>query len=594
MIHIKKFTGSIVAVLLIEVIYAQNSAYMEALQPSIDPYKPLFIASNSQPTEMKQNIIIRIDGQGGGGRPQTGPKSNPGPGPNLAPGLGRSPSSDAALPEAAQMRLPIVLARREVTPSKYSSKHIYSMPVQRPSGLDQSGILGVDSKLCISKIANPSSGCDLRQLTVSSDGTRLMTGNGKVGWVATTDGACGAGVKVREYYSAERDDYLYYCNGDGCQVYPDAANYRSTGRTFYTWRCQFDKLLLVVTRQRDKQTSSMTEMYRLPPYFPEDARKSVKPNQIIYALPSYHSQNGSTTNADSEFHPFDPVKHIEKDQLALIEKLRKFGSTLDEYINDFSKSKTTPSQSKEGDQNKKINKDAKKEARKENKAKAVEASKDGPIVNEKKTPKASSSGLSDNWIVKEEKDSTETGQSLTVNMPQSLATFPTNETGPVSLSVTTDDHKWVEVMAKIGEERGVLFVGAVRNNAKNPKTTVSVSGQNAVTLSSSNGHGKVTGRVSVWKALGAILGLSSFSSTAALHSAHSHQWLYKADAVLSNSYFKDTLMRESSQFLSSRDSLGGHNSICIADVVVYSLVASIANPPSNVQVWAKRIKTVVG
>ncbi|CAJ0584922.1 unnamed protein product, partial [Mesorhabditis spiculigera] len=351
------------------------------------------------------------------------------------------------------------------------------------------------------------------------------------------------------------------------------------------------------------KSCAMTDMYKLSPYFSEADRQRVDPIPVLYSLPSYHDspaasgpvENGCASSSG------DHVKDLENAQMALIARLKQQGPSIEKLLQNLRigpkvqpkasttpKSEPKPAAAEEGKE-KKSGKENKKEARKENKAKAVEA-KGGnkPSAQPQKGASAKVDGAT--WIVKEEKPGAEIGQSLAANVDQGVSQFHAQHTGQLSLSMTPEDQPWVQILAKIAEQRGVLFVGAVRNNTATPKSTIAVAGKDTVTLG--NGTYSIVGRISVWKALGALLGVSSFEATDAVHAAHTHQWLLKANQVLENTYFKETLMREASRFLSSRDSLGGHYAASIPDLVVFALISKLQNPPSNVELWRSRIKNI--
>ncbi|CAJ0565239.1 unnamed protein product, partial [Mesorhabditis spiculigera] len=347
------------------------------------------------------------------------------------------------------------------------------------------------------------------------------------------------------------------------------------------------------------KSCAMTDMYKLSPYFSEADRQRVDPIPPA-ELPRFPGGFGSGGKW-MRIIVWGPCQDLENAQMALIARLKQQGPSIEKLLQNLRigpkvqpKASTTPksepkSAAAEEGKEKKSGKENKKEARKENKAKAVEA-KGGnkPSAQPQKGASAKVDGAT--WIVKEEKPGAEIGQSLAANVDQGVSQFHAQHTGQLSLSMTPEDQPWVQILAKIAEQRGVLFVGAVRNNTATPKSTIAVAGKDTVTLG--NGTYSIVGRISVWKALGALLGVSSFEATDAVHAAHTHQWLLKANQVLENTYFKETLMREASRFLSSRDSLGGHYAASISDLVVFALISKLQNPPSNVELWRSRIKNI--
>ncbi|VDK46921.1 unnamed protein product [Cylicostephanus goldi] len=82
----------------------------------------------------------------------------------------------------------------------------------------------------------------------------------------------------------------------------------------------------------------MSSMYKIPPVMPEDF--DVKPLDIMYSIPSYHSTapkessaecNGITEDMN------DPVKMIEKKQQNLINSIKNLGSTLEALLQEMGK-----------------------------------------------------------------------------------------------------------------------------------------------------------------------------------------------------------------------------------------------------------------
>ncbi|KAK5982314.1 hypothetical protein GCK32_003403 [Trichostrongylus colubriformis] len=354
----------------------------------------------------------------------------------------------------------------------------------------------------------------------------------------------------------------------------------------------------------------MSSMYKLPPQVPIDF--DVKPLDIMYCLPSYHTAAGAgssdvTCNGLSE-NSHDPVEVIEHKQHALIKSLMNLSSTLDELLTEMGKSTSavpnaergkvptnaTPSRSENRavttKEDGKKDKEAKKEARKAAKAEAKGKVGSVPPVGANFV----AMDVSDRqWAINEEKRASETNQSLTACLPQKFADFERQKLGDITLSFTVEDQPWVEVLSRLSAKRNVAFKGTVSNDCKDPSTTVNTSLGDKFSVAYSGCS--LTCRVTSWKLFGAALGIFSYAANHSIRAAHQHRWLLKLDLVLSGKLTKESVVREASQFLSQFDALGSHFSLGIADVIARSvLIESIESRlPNNVELWVKRMDSVM-
>ncbi|KAK6750278.1 hypothetical protein RB195_002330 [Necator americanus] len=349
----------------------------------------------------------------------------------------------------------------------------------------------------------------------------------------------------------------------------------------------------------------MSSMYKIPPLMPDDF--DVEPIDIMYSIPTYHGSQSSMKESDVGCNglPDDlnaPVKAIERKQQSLLKSIKDLGSTLDALLHEMRKcgaslsapEKNTPdefaasvseSSVKAGG---KKDKDAKKEARKAAKAEAK-----SKVVSSSGTDKTLEPESGYQWVIHEEKRSTETGQSLTACLPPGLTDFEKKKLGELTLYATEADKPWIEVLAHVGDKRNVAFKGEVSNICSNASTSVVVSfGEK---FSAATSERTLTCRVSTWKFLGSALGLFSFKSNHSVHSIHQHRWLSKVDLVMSGKLSRDDIIREASKFLSQFDALGSQFDFGIADLVAKSVLigTSSAILPNNVELWSRRMDSVI-
>ncbi|CAJ0600942.1 unnamed protein product [Cylicocyclus nassatus] len=343
----------------------------------------------------------------------------------------------------------------------------------------------------------------------------------------------------------------------------------------------------------------MSSMYKIPPVMPEGF--DVKPLDIMYSIPSYHNTSKMESSAECNGVTEDlndPVKMIEKKQQNLIKSIKDLGSTLEALLQEMGKCGAEPSSSKKSKVEKsasppetakpssKKDKDAKKEARKAAKMEAK-----SKLASDAPAGKAVDKESAKPWILHEEERATITGQSLTACLPSALTEFPIEKLGEVSITATELDRPWLEVLSHVGERRNVAFKGQISNASSNASTTVNVSLGDKFLLE--GGGTTLTCRISAWKLLGSALGLFSFKPEYSLHAIHQHRWLSKVDSILAGKLDKNEAIREASKFLSQFDAFGSHFRFGVADLVAKSVLSGSSPLPNNVELWFKRMETVV-
>ncbi|KHJ84456.1 hypothetical protein OESDEN_15830 [Oesophagostomum dentatum] len=317
----------------------------------------------------------------------------------------------------------------------------------------------------------------------------------------------------------------------------------------------------------------MSSMYKIPPYMPEGF--DVKPIDVMYSMPNYHGSSQQESSAVCNGLPEelnDPVKTIERKQQCLIKSIKDLGSTLEALLQEMGKIEgpSAPKKSKLDESaapvpedtaksgNKK-DKDAKKEARK---AARTEAKNKVASGGSSTPSKSSDADPGKPWIIHEEKRSTITGQSLTACLPSALTDFDLEKVEDLSLTATEADRPWIEALSHVGITKNVAFRGDVSNSCPNPTTTVTVSFGEKFSATASGTP--LTCRISV-------------------------------DLVLSGKASSDEVIREASQFLSQFDALGSQFRFGIADIVAKAVLIgkSPLALPSNVELWSKRMETVI-
>ncbi|CAB3406896.1 unnamed protein product [Caenorhabditis bovis] len=327
-------------------------------------------------------------------------------------------------------------------------------------------------------------------------------------------------------------------------------------------------------------------MYRLTPAFPQDF--DVSPRNVMYRLPPYHDFGGSSSGggAQAAKEETDPVKVLEKKQLALIEKLKLQTESLNKLLVSIgnakaSTPKSAPAPAEVVDGGKK-DKEAKKEARKAAKSEAKSKVAAG-ATPKPPSEKASGSG----WSVEDDRKTWETKLSLTVNLPPSLVAYPQENLGAVDVTITEADEGWAKALSAVGAKRNVAFNGVVCNNVgKGAKTTVTVKSGDVFGLKI--GETAVKCRQTAWKILGGALGLHSRQSAQTLSAAHQARWLEKADLIMHKIGDAELTEREASQFLARFDSLSSQWDVTVADIVIRHVIR-VGTHPNNVELWAKKI-----
>uniref|UniRef100_A0A1I7U938 MICOS complex subunit MIC60 n=1 Tax=Caenorhabditis tropicalis TaxID=1561998 RepID=A0A1I7U938_9PELO len=332
-------------------------------------------------------------------------------------------------------------------------------------------------------------------------------------------------------------------------------------------------------------------MYALPATFPSDFE--VHPKIACYRVASYHGEQKEA--APSVQTETDPRKDLEQKQLKLIEQLKKQTEQLKELLSGFGKTaapaptqKTVPQETKPAEKSAPKDKDAKKEARKAAKAEAVKKVAGGAAPAPKSAKKTADTPQ---WTVEDDRKTWETNLTLTVNIPASLVVYKQENLKNVTLTVREADLNWVKALAKIGAKRGVAFDGEVKNQTKEKKTTVKVVKGAVAALQIEKTT--VKSLQTIWKTLGAALGLFSRQPEQVLSASHQALWLNKAEQILLGTGDLSYATREASQFLARFDSLSSQWEVSLADVVFRSLLNLQEAHANNVETWAKKIDALI-
>jgi hypothetical protein len=96
------------------------------------------------------------------------------------------------------------------------------------------------------------------------------------------------------------------------------------------------------------------------------------------------------------------------------------------------------------------------------------------------------------------------------------------------------------------------------------------------------------GRVTIWKAIGTLLGL--FDHSDAVLSAPTHQWLCVAENLLLGEETNEDMVRKLCNRLSANDFVAVYDIPSLSDYVLHSLIADIDYFPNNVELWVKRLQ----
>lgn len=331
-------------------------------------------------------------------------------------------------------------------------------------------------------------------------------------------------------------------------------------------------------------------------FFPSPAKTA------CYRVASYHSNPsagrvlGGSQDAQTET---DPRKALEKKQLELIERLKGQTEQLNKLLVSFAPKKEAPICAKPAQKPQKEvtpepaaggkkDKDAKKEARKAAKAEAVKKVAGGAAP----APKAKGAKASGTqWTVEDDRKTWETNLTLTVNLPTTLVAYEQEHLKSVTLTVRDADLTWVKTLAKVGEKRGVSFEGDVENQAKEKKTVVKVVKGASPSLQVEKTTVKTL--QTIWKVLGAALGLFSRRPQQVLSASHQALWLARAEQILLATGDLSYSTREASQFLARFDSLSSQWEMSVADLVFRSLLNLANAQPNNVESWAKKIDALI-
>ncbi|CAD5219142.1 unnamed protein product [Bursaphelenchus okinawaensis] len=319
----------------------------------------------------------------------------------------------------------------------------------------------------------------------------------------------------------------------------------------------------------------MANMYRIQPVL-EDL--VVKPNVSMYHIESIHGEVQIPSSNSVQSTSEDPVKDLERRQLELIRNLNEFSKTLDQYLSsDVSKLRSDVSKLsvQEGNATKaggKVDKKAaKKEARNNNKS----------LAKEKKTPETRSESLL--TLVHPPNSSTfnikPNVEDPKVTIHDYKTTLPTDFEGVLECQVA--DIKWLNSLMKLGNLRGIAIGPRAKGKGtihfKTTKGTVQLSGVSTF---------PITGRVSVWKALGTLLRV--YDVLDGVSALETHEWLTLADSFLKNQISFDDFYRPINRRLSEVDYLASRSSLLLPDLLLKDLVNGhvVAN---NTELWINRV-----
>ncbi|VDK60186.1 unnamed protein product [Anisakis simplex] len=131
-------------------------------------------------------------------------------------------------------------------------------------------------------------------------------------------------------------------------------------------------------------------------------------------------------------------------------------------------------------------------------------------------------------------------------------------------------------------------------SAKQPKCTVQIelidNGSTIPSATIGDGIVTVSGRIAIWKLLGALLGLYTFDSTHASLSTHVDKWLLMAQQCVMGRIGHEEVCREMNPALSRSDYLASASFATLADVILKSVVdKNGAYYASNVEMWLARM-----
>jgi hypothetical protein len=100
----------------------------------------------------------------------------------------------------------------------------------------------------------------------------------------------------------------------------------------------------------------------------------------------------------------------------------------------------------------------------------------------------------------------------------------------------------------------------------------------------------IQGRIAVWKAIGALLGMFNYTDAALVASAQ--KWLQLADDFIGERVIASNVVREACRRLSSHDWLSANDAVTLSDFILDALVTNTTYLPNNVELWSKRLETI--
>lgn len=288
--------------------------------------------------------------------------------------------------------------------------------------------------------------------------------------------------------------------------------------------------------------------------------EGIHPANILYPMRSYH--NGSLTNGMLEVKRGNLEEIIKERQLKLIEELTTFIIRLNKIL---------------------INKDPHSSSgRQFQTVKWGNACAKVPLkqFTYRKSDDASLRIISN-------KLGTKCSPKVTTFKP--IAKYPSY----ITLAVTEDvDRKCLRNIAVTGAEGFVAFEGldgCFKGVAPCTVKVITMSSDNAKSVMAKIDDMEISGRVIIWKLLGALLTTYPAPSEHADICIHMDRWLILIDDFISGFIDEDNLCRQMNVALSRYDYLIPNFGATLADILAYSVITRQSYVANNVELWLRRM-----
>jgi len=304
----------------------------------------------------------------------------------------------------------------------------------------------------------------------------------------------------------------------------------------------------------------------------------VEPEVPMYQMePYYQSSPSVPTNAEGSVKSSPQQQGLEAKQLALIKALEQFRDKLNQFSSGQKKD-VKPA-------GKKVEKVEKKKEQqvKGKSSEKVEKKKEHPAS--KKIEKAEKKNQPEFTVPPRKSTASAVYTGLNVKLDPFGYKPQLPEKFKLQLECQDVDKNWIGVLSKLAAKQNV----EIAEKSNGSRVILVKFGSDGVKLSGAPLSTPVQGRITVWKTLGALIGL--FSYTDAALSASTHKWLQFAEDFIEGRVSGFDAIRKACFRLAQHDFLAAHDIATLSDFIVCAMIKDAGYLPNNVELWVKRLES---